>query len=126
MNNAELADRIAASQEMSKAQARRVLDTVLTTIVDAAKSGDEVALSGFGRFKITERSARQGHNPQTGETIQIAASRKLAFAPAKPLRDAVNPSTDKAATPGGKAKAPTKSKAAAAASPAPAKSKKAG
>jgi DNA-binding protein HU-beta len=91
MNNAELADRIATSHEMSKAEARRLVDAVLAAIVDAAKGGDEVALSGFGRFKVTERAARQGRNPQTGESIEIAASRKLGFAPAKPVRDALNP-----------------------------------
>ena len=114
MNNAELADRIATSHEMSKAEARRLLDTVLAAIVETATSGEEVALSGFGRFKVTERAARQGRNPQTGEAMAIAASRKLAFAPAKPVRDALNPATSKAA---GKAKAaaakPAKSKKAA-------------
>jgi DNA-binding protein HU-beta len=133
MNNAELADRLAASQELGKAEARRLLDAVLATIVEAAKSGEEVALSGFGRFKVTDRAARQGRNPQTGEAMEIAASRKLAFAPAKPVRDALNPAAGKAsakqaggktAAPASKAKGAAESKAAAA--PAPAKGKKAG
>ena len=130
MNNAELADCLATSQELGKAEARRLLDAVLATIVDAAKSGEEVALSGFGRFKVTDRAARQGRNPQTGETIEIAASRKLAFAPAKPVRDALNPPAPKAAAgkprPAAKpaaAKAKTATKPAAAK---PAKGKKAG
>lgn len=112
MNNADLADHIATQHEMSKADARRLVDSVLAAIAEAATAGEEVALSGFGRFKVTERAARQGRNPSTGETIQIAASRKLAFAPAKPLRDALNPA---GAKPDGKAATPT-----------PAKSKKAG
>ena len=119
MNNAELADRIATSHEMSKAEARRLLDAVLSTIVEAATSGEEVALSGFGRFKVTERAARQGRNPQTGEAMEIAASRKLAFAPAKPVRNALNPPAPKAA--GSKTKAAPKPAAAK-----PAKGKKAG
>jgi DNA-binding protein HU-beta len=133
MNNAELADRLATSQELGKAEARRLLDAVLATIVDAAKSGEEVALSGFGRFKVTDRAARQGRNPQTGEAMEIAASRKLAFAPAKPVRDALNPAAGKASAKraGGKTAAPaSKVKGAAepkaAAAPAPAKGKKAG
>jgi DNA-binding protein HU-beta len=119
MNNAELADRLATSQELSKAEARRLLDAVLAAIVDAAKSGEEVALSGFGRFKVTDRAARQGRNPQTGEAMEIAASRKLAFAPAKPVRDALNPPAPKAA--GSKPKAAAKPAAAK-----PVKGKKAG
>ena len=119
MNNAELADRLATQHEMSKAEARRLLDAVLATIVEAATSGEEVALSGFGRFKVTERAARQGRNPQTGEAMEIAASRKLAFAPAKPVRDALNPAGAKAA--GGKAKGAAKPAAAK-----PARGKKAG
>ena len=113
MNNAELADRLATSQELGKAEARRLLDAVLATIVEAAKSGEEVVLSGFGRFKVTDRAARQGRNPQTGETMEIAASRKLAFAPAKPVRDALNPPTPKAAgsKPGGKKVTASTSKA---------------
>jgi DNA-binding protein HU-beta len=110
MNNAELAERLATQHEMSKAEARRLLDAVLSAIVETATSGEEVALSGFGRFKVTERAARQGRNPQTGEAMAIAASRKLAFAPAKPVRDALNPPAQKAA--GGKAKATAKPAAA--------------
>ena len=119
MNNAELAERLATQHELSKAEARRLLDAVLAAIVEAATSGEEVALTGFGRFKVTERAARQGRNPQTGETMEIAASRKLAFAPAKPVRDALNPPAPKAA--GSKPKAAAKPAAAK-----PVKGKKAG
>ncbi len=75
MNNADLAERIATQHEMSKADARRLVDGVLAAIAEAATAGEEVALSGFGRFKVAERAARQGRNPATGETIQIAASK---------------------------------------------------
>ena len=90
MNNADLAERIATQHEMSKADARRLLDGVLAAIAEAATAGEEVALSGFGRFKVTERAARQGRNPATGEAMTLAASRKLAFSPAKAVKDALN------------------------------------
>ncbi len=90
MNTAELADKVAAEHNVGKAEAKRMVETVLITIADAAGQGEEIALGGFGRFKVTERPARQGRNPATGETLQLAASRKLAFAPAKQLRDRLN------------------------------------
>jgi len=119
MNNADLAERLAGSHDMSKADARRLVDGLLAAIAEAATAGREVALSGFGRFKVTERAARQGRNPSTGETIQIAASRKLAFAPAKQLRDAMNPTDAKADTAkGDTAKAAAKPAGSEAATPA--------
>lgn len=90
MTLTELAERIAAEHELTKTQARQVIDNVLATIIETAATGNEVALSGFGRFKVSDRPARQGRNPATGETIQIAASRKLTFAPAKSVRDKLN------------------------------------
>lgn len=90
MNTAELADRLAADHDLTKVQARQLVDAVVAAITEAAAGGDEVALNGFGRFKVTERAARQGRNPATGETIQIAASRKLGFAAAKSVRDQLN------------------------------------
>lgn len=58
-------------------------------IIEAAKQGDEVNLAGFGKFKAKDSPARQGRNPATGETIEIAASRKLGFSPAKQVKDAL-------------------------------------
>jgi hypothetical protein len=58
-------------------------------IAAAAKEGDEVNLPGFGKFKVKDSEARQGRNPAIGETIEIAASRKLGFTPAKQVRDAL-------------------------------------
>ncbi|MBV8912295.1 MAG: HU family DNA-binding protein [Acetobacteraceae bacterium] len=57
---------------------------------DAIARGQEVSVQGLGKFKVADRPAREGRNPATGETIQIAASRKAAFAPAKPLKDKLN------------------------------------
>ena len=58
-------------------------------IVNAAKKGEEVNLAGFGKFKVKDSPARQGRNPATGEAIEIAASRKLGFTPAKQVKDAL-------------------------------------
>src|SRR5205823_2673365 len=90
MNNAELAETLVAGHAMSKADARKVVDDLFAAIVAAAQKGDEVSLSGFGKFKVKDSPAREGRNPANGETIQIAASRKLAFVPAKAVKDALN------------------------------------
>lgn len=90
MNTAELADKVAAEHNLGKAEAKRMVETVLSTIAHTASEGEEVSLGGFGKFKVNERAARQGRNPATGEAIEIAASRKLAFTPAKQVRDRLN------------------------------------
>lgn len=90
MNSAGLADAIAAEHDMSKAQAKAVVESVLKAITDAAAAGTEVSLPGFGKFKVQDRPAREGRNPRTGETMEIAASRKLSFQPSKAVRDALN------------------------------------
>lgn len=90
MNNAELAERFAASSELTKADARKIVDAVFAAIADAAAAGDEIALNGFGKFKVKDSAAREGRNPSTGETIQIAASKRLGFTPAKAVKDRLN------------------------------------
>jgi DNA-binding protein HU-beta len=90
MNNSDLAERIAESNGLSKADARKIVDGVFGAIADAAANGDEVAINGFGKFKVKESAAREGRNPATGETIQIAASKKLGFTPAKAVKDRLN------------------------------------
>lgn len=74
---------------MEKSAARKAVEAVLTGIVDAARKGDEVNLLGFGKFKVKDSPARQGRNPATGATMEIAASRKLGFTPAKQVKDAL-------------------------------------
>ncbi len=92
MNTAELADHIAAEHNtLNKTEAKKVVEAVFAAIVSAASKGEEVSLPGFGKFKVAAREARQGRNPATGETIQIAASKKLGFTPAKQVKDAMNP-----------------------------------
>jgi DNA-binding protein HU-beta len=90
MNNAELAETLVANHAMSKADARKAVDELMAAIVAAAAKGEEVSLTGFGKFKIKDSPAREGRNPATGDTIQIAASRKLTFVPAKAVKDALN------------------------------------
>jgi DNA-binding protein HU-beta len=63
---------------------------VFATIADAAAKGEEISLNGFGKFKVKATPAREGRNPATGAAMQIAASKKLAFAPAKAVKDKLN------------------------------------
>ena len=90
MNNSDLAHRISEAYGLSKADARKLVDGVFATITEAAAAGAEVSLNGFGKFKVKESAAREGRNPGTGEAIQIAASKKLAFTPAKAVKDKLN------------------------------------
>ena len=90
MNNADLADVIANDHGLTKADARKVVDAVFNAITDAASKGEEVSLNGFGKFKVKDSPAREGRNPSTGATIQIAASKKLGFSPAKAVKDKLN------------------------------------
>jgi DNA-binding protein HU-beta len=89
MNKTELINEVVAATEISKKDATKVVDAVFDTILEALKSGDKVQLIGFGNFEVRERAARKGRNPQTGEEIEIAASKVPAFKPGKQLKDAV-------------------------------------
>ena len=89
MNKSELVEAIANGSGVTKADANRVLDTFMTTVTDALKSGDQVVLPGFGSFSTGNRSARTGRNPQTGQAIQIKASRVAKFKAGKSLKEAV-------------------------------------
>ena len=90
MNKAELIDAIAATAELTKADAGRALDATIAAIADALKKGDTVTVVGFGSFIVRERAARTGRNPKTGEEIKIAAARNPVFKAGKALKDAVN------------------------------------
>ncbi len=90
MNKSELIDAVANAADMTKADATRAVDAFVQVVTDALKDGDQVTLVGFGTFLVREREARQGRNPRTGETIQIAASKVPAFKAGKALKDAVN------------------------------------
>ncbi|WP_156842288.1 HU family DNA-binding protein [Novosphingobium aquimarinum] len=90
MNNSDIAEKLASDHDLSKAQARELVDGVFDAIADAASKGEEVSLSGFGKFKVKDQPAREGRNPSTGATIQIAASKKLTFSAAKAIKDKLN------------------------------------
>jgi DNA-binding protein HU-beta len=90
MNNTDLAEKIAAEHSLSKVDARKIVDGVFSAVADAAAGGEEISLNGFGKFKVKDTPAREGRNPSTGATIQIAASKKLTFAPAKAVKDRLN------------------------------------
>ena len=89
VNKSQLIDQIAADADISKAAAGRALDSFIEAVSGALKDGDSVALVGFGTFSVRERAARSGRNPQTGETIQIAAANIPSFKAGKALKDAV-------------------------------------
>ena len=90
MNKPELIEKIAIDYEFTRVLAREVVDTILQTISETIQSGEEVALAGFGKFKLVERAARVGRNPQTGEPVKIAASKRVKFEQAKAMRELVN------------------------------------
>ena len=89
MKLAELIDHVANEAGVEKSAAKKTVDAVLTGIVNAARKGEEVNLAPIGKFKVKDSPARQGRNPATGEAIEIAASRKLGFTPAKQVKDAL-------------------------------------
>lgn len=90
MNKAELIDAIASDANLSKADAKRALESLTSNVTTALKKGDKVALIGFGTFSISARSARTGRNPQTGATIQIKAKKVAKFKAGAALSEAVN------------------------------------
>ena len=90
MNKSELTEAVANEADLSKASAARAIDAVIDAITNTLKSGDQVAVAGFGTFLVRERSARTGRNPRTGETMEIKASKVPSFKAGKALKDAVN------------------------------------
>jgi DNA-binding protein HU-beta len=86
----EIADKIAAEQNLTKTQAKAIVESVFKQIAEDARAGTDTSIPGFGKFKVKDTPAREGRNPATGATIKIAASKKLAFSPAKALKDALN------------------------------------
>jgi len=90
MNKSELIDAIAASANLTKADAGRAIDATTAAITKALKKGESVTLVGFGTFKVTQRAARTGRNPRTGAELKIAARKAPGFSAGKTLKDAVN------------------------------------
>ncbi len=90
MNKKQLVAKISSTLGQSKADAERTFDSITTIILDALKNDDTVKIAGFGTYKVAKRKARVGRNPRTGESIQIAASQKVKFLPAKSLKEMFN------------------------------------
>lgn len=90
MNTNDLAQYVSDQDSaLTKAQAKQLVEAVFAGVRDAALKGEEVSVPGFGKFKVQDKPARTGRNPRTGEAVQIAATKKLAFQPAKALKDAL-------------------------------------
>lgn len=85
----DLAEKVAESADLTKNKAAEAVNAVFEAISETLKDGGEVSVSGFGKFEVSERAARQGVNPATGEKIQIAASKAPKFKPAKALKESV-------------------------------------
>ena len=90
MNKAELIDKVAEIADLNKASATRAVEAVFDSISAALRAGTTVNLVGFGSFSVSDRAARTGRNPRTGETINIPASKNPKFKAGKGLKDAVN------------------------------------
>lgn len=90
MTKADLIDAMATKIDLPKTTAEKVVNLVFDDIVAALRSNEKVNISGFGTFTVSERKARQGRNPKTGESIDIPASRAAKFKPGKVLKDSLN------------------------------------
>jgi len=89
MNKTELVDAVATQAELTKKDATNAVDALLEIISNTLAKEEKIQLIGFGTFEVRERAARTGRNPQTGEEIQISASKVPAFKPGKELKEAV-------------------------------------
>ena len=90
MNKTELIAAVAATSELSKKDADKAVNAVLSIIEDTLKAGEKVSLVGFGSFEAKNRPARKGHNPLTGKEINISASKSPSFKAGKAFKDALN------------------------------------
>ena len=90
MNKKQLINKIASSMNQSKADAERTFDGITEIILSCLKNDEQVKIAGFGTYKVAKRKARVGRNPRTGESIQIPASQKVKFLPAKALKEMFN------------------------------------
>ena len=90
MNKTEFIAAVAEKAEISKKDSEKALKAFVDVVTEQLKAGDKVQLVGFGTFEVSERAAREGRNPQTGETMTIAASKAPKFKAGKALKDAIN------------------------------------
>lgn len=89
MNKTDLINAVAERSDLSKKDAAKAVDAVFDSVMDSLARGEKVQIIGFGNFEVRERSARKGRNPQTGEEIEIPASKVPAFKAGKALKEAV-------------------------------------
>ena len=89
MTKSDFVEKVASTSGLNKKDASAAVDAVLGTLEDALKSGEEVSFTGFGKFHVAERGAREGRNPRTGESMTIAASRVPRFTAGSGLKKAV-------------------------------------
>lgn len=89
MNKTELIAKVAEKTELTKKDATKAVDAIFASISEALQEGEKVQVIGFGNFEVRERAARKGRNPQTGEEIEIPASKVPAFKPGKALKDGI-------------------------------------
>ena len=90
MKKTEIMSALAEKTGLTKADVEKVYNATFELIKEELSKGNEMSVAGFGKFKITERAAREGRNPQTGETIKIAASKSVGFKAGKELKEIVN------------------------------------
>ncbi len=90
MNKSQLIEAVAADSGLSKADAGRAIDSLLGTVSKTLKKGDEVAITGFGKFSVVKRAARKGVNPRTGEPVKIKASKAPKFTAGATLKTSVS------------------------------------
>jgi DNA-binding protein HU-beta len=91
MNKSQLIAAVSADSGLSKADTTRAIESLLDTVTKTLKKGDEVSITGFGKFSVVKRAARQGVNPRTGERVKIKASKAPKFSAGATLKQAVSP-----------------------------------
>lgn len=90
MKKSEIVDALAEKAGLTKSDAGKAYDALIEVFTEELKKGNKISIVGFGTFAVSERAAREGRNPRTGETVQIAARRAVTFKPGAALKDAVN------------------------------------
>ncbi|HMD52422.1 MAG TPA: HU family DNA-binding protein [Solirubrobacteraceae bacterium] len=91
MNKSQLVEAVAADSGLTKADSSRAIESFIDTVTRTLKKGDEVSITGFGKFTVVNRAARQGVNPRTGEKVKIKASKAPKFTAGASLKQAVSP-----------------------------------
>ena len=91
MNKSQLVDAVASDSGLSKADSSRAIESVVATVTKSLKKGEEVSITGFGKFSVVQRAARQGVNPRTGERVKIKASKAPKFTAGASLKQAIGP-----------------------------------